>query len=278
MNEIELYCMNIIISIFCLFAILVFVSVYVEIRERNKVESKPKIIWDEMLMDNEYHQSIKFWKDNNINVCMTLECNIHTIIYSHMIAKYVLLHKDNITSVYYGDKQITIWMKRFDRNFNITLFDNGYLRMIGCENLEDFFSVVTILNRILYRGTDIIITKNNIKHVDFIAEPDKIGIFDVKIQMINSNFKLPFEVDEKKLSKILLQEHNLKTEDTEFGYIDCTYYPSIYSPVNIKHNASISIFKKDAIIITKTYQQLISAYQFQERLLYKYMDQIKIIE
>lgn len=128
---------------------------------------------------------------------------------------------------------------------------------------------------------------NKTQHINFIDQPQKIGIFDVNVRMINSNFKLNYKVDRKKLAKLLRNNHYLGTKDRDFGYIECKYQPyGGHSCVNIKYQydeyskPSIFVFQTGAIIITgaKTLHQIIMSYHFIIRLLNKYYDEIKILE
>jgi len=188
------------------------------------------------------------------------------------------------------------------RNYiNIKVFKNGSLQMTGCKDLEDFYNVTTTLIKILKRGADVQIDNvqkdniqiynvqddNMLEHLDFIECSTSIGIYDVKIRMINSNFKLDYKVDRKKLARILKKSHRLGCKDTDIGYVECKYQPNGgHSCVNIKYEydkenkPSIFVFQTGAIIITgaKNLNHIIMAYHFVHKILEKYYNEIKIVE
>jgi len=123
--------------------------------------------------------------------------------------------------------------------------------------------------------------------LDYITEPKAIGIYDVKIRMINSNFKLNYKIDRKKLARFLRKNHGRNTRNTDLGYIECKYEPTGgHSCVNIKYQyddkskPSIFVFQTGAIIITgaKNLHHIIMSYKFINKVLNKYYDEIKIIE
>lgn len=261
-------------------------------------------------------ESKQFLKDHNIKIStITLDCKLHTIINLDKFAKYVVLKEDEIVSIKFGNRtdtatnrtivfikpkkkpsvknfynQVTILMKPTnnpERNYiNIKVFKNGSLQMTGCKDMDDFTNVTTTLINILKTGKTIN-RHNKTIHVKLIKEPEKIGINDVKIRMINSNFKLDYKIDRKKLAKLLKKNHRKNTKDTEIGYVECKYEPtSGHSCVNIKYHydetnrPSIFVFQTGAIIITgaKTLQHIIMAYHFINKILAHYHDKIRIID
>ena len=259
----------------------------------------------------------QFLKDHGISIStITLDCKLHTLIDVDKFAKNVVLREDEIVSVKFGNRkdiatnrtiviikskkkpskknfynQVTILMKPMNnpaRNYiNIKVFKNGSLQMTGCKDMDDFNNVTTTLIRILSEGTNIENRKGKKIHIKFIDSPTKIGIFNVKIRMINSNFKLDHKIDRKKLARLLRKNHKENTNDTEFGYIEFKYKPNGgHSCVNIKYHhdenkkTSIFVFQTGAIIITgaKNLNHIIMAYRFINRIIEKYFDQIRIVD
>lgn len=105
--------------------------------------------------------------------------------------------------------------------------------------------------------------------------------------MINSNFRVDYKIDRKKLDRILKKNHGHNTKDKTIGYVKSKYDPTGgHSCVNIKYKydenntISIFVFQTGAIIITgaKNYSQIMSAYIFIDKILKRYMDEIKIID
>lgn len=259
-----------------------------------------------------YIEAKKFLNDHNIKIStITLDCKLGTLIDVDLFAKNVILKEDQIVSVKFGNRndpatnrtivvlkakkkpstknfynQVTILMKPTnnpERNYiNIKVFKNGSLQMTGCKDMEDFNNVTVKLIEILKNGRR---SKKDNKHIKFISDPNKIGIYDVKIRMINSDFKLDYKVDRKKLAKILKKYHGQNTKDKEIGYVECKYQPTGgHSCVNIKYNndgnkTSIFVFQTGSIIITgaKNLNHIISAYFFIHKVLSRYYKKIKIL-
>lgn len=258
-----------------------------------------------------------FLENHKITIStITLDCKLHTSINVDKFAKNVILREDEIVSVKYGNRndpatnrtiviikskkkpsiknfynQVTILMKPTnnpDRNYiNIKVFKNGSLQMTGCKDMDDFSNVTNTLIKILKRGRDIKNKQGKTIHINFVDGPDKIGIFDTKIRMINSNFRLDYKVDRKKLAKLLKKNHGKYTKDTEIGHVEFKYKPNGgHSCVNIKYKyddinkPSIFVFQTGAVIITgaKNLHHIIMSYRYIQKILNKYYDLIKIVD
>ena len=263
-----------------------------------------------------YKRAKKFLKSNNILIStITLDCKLHSIIDVDAMAKYLILREDEVVSVKFGDRndiatnrtiviikskkkpsnkifynQITILMKPMnnpERNYiNIKVFKNGSLHMTGFKDMDDFNNVSNTLVHVLIRGRDIV-KNNHTKHIPFVLSPDKVAVSDTKIRLINSNFKINYRIDRKKLARLLKKNHNKNTKDKEIGYVECKYEPTGgHSCVNIKYQydatskPSIFVFQTGAIIITgaKTLDHIVKSYEWIHKILKKYHDEIKIIE
>lgn len=263
-----------------------------------------------------YDKAKQFLKENKISIStITLNCKLNTIVLNDCFAKYVILKYDGIVSVKYGNRkdaatnrsivvlkakkkpskknfynQVTILIKPTNnpnRNYiNIKVFKNGSLQITGCKDMDDFKNVVKNLISILKKGARVR-SHGKVKHVPFIESPDNIGISDIKIRMINSDFKVDYKIDRKKLDKLLKKHHGRNTRDMEIGYVDFKYTPTGgHSCVNIKyhydeiHRPSIFVFQTGSIIITgaKTLYHIIDAYNFIQKILVKYYHQIRIVE
>lgn len=265
---------------------------------------------------NNFLEAKKFLVEHNIKIStITLDCKLHTLINVDVFAKNVILCENEIVSVKFGNRkdpatnrtivilktkkkpsaknfynQVTILMKPTNNTqhsyINIKVFKNGSLQMTGCKDMDDFFNVTTTLIDVLKRGRDIEV-KGKKTHLSFVEEPDKIGIFDIRIRMINSNFNLGYKVDRKKLARILKKKHRINTKDKEIGYVECKYEPTGgHSCVNIKYQydennkPSIFVFQTGAVIITgaKNLSHIIKAYEFIIKILNKYHNEVRIID
>jgi len=278
-------------------------------------------------MYNTYNDAKQFLSDHNIIIStITLDCKLHTLINVDVFSKNVDLIDGEIVSVKYGNRndtatnrtiitippkkktskkafynQVTILMKPKNnraRNYiNIKVFKNGSLQMTGCKDMDDFNNVAHTLINILTKGKDIYNRHGKIrKHINYIESPAKIGLFDIKIRMINSNFNMPYKIDRKKLSKLLTKYYGKYTKDKEIGYVEHKYSPnSTHSCVNIKYKdiatgtslipdnikrPSIFVFQTGSIIITgaKNLQHIIASYIFIQLILEKFLNKVKIID
>lgn len=264
-----------------------------------------------------YSNQTKFLENHGINVStITLDCKLGTLIDVDTFAKNVILRENEIVSVKYGNRkdpatnrtivvikrkkkpsnfgfynQVTILMKPTNnpiRNYlNIKVFLNGSLQITGCKDMEDFRNVTTTLISVLQRGYKKKNKDGRSINVPFITSPDKIGIFDVKIRMINCNFRMDYKIDKKKLHKLLKKNHDQNTKDKKLGPIECKYEPTGgHSCVNIKYKydeitkVSIFVFQTGSIIITgaKNFRQIIVTYRFIHKVLARYCSKIKIID
>lgn len=265
-----------------------------------------------------YLEAKKFLVEHGIKIStITLDCKLHTLIDVDIFSKNVTLRENGIVSVKFGNRkdpatnrtiittkkpkkqstknffnQVTILMKPLNnpgRNYiNIKVFKNGSLQMTGCKDMDDFNNVTNRLIKILKRGHNVKTKNGKVSNIKFIHSPDDIGIFNIKIRMINSNFKLDYCIDRKKLDRLLKKYHSKNTTDKEIGYVDYKYDPTGgHSCVNIKYHydnvnkpPSVFVFRTGSIIITgaKTLNHIISAYHYILSILNRYYDEIKIVK
>lgn len=266
-------------------------------------------------MYTKYKHAKKFLDEHGIQISTTsLECNLHTQVYIQQFAQYVPLDIKGIISIKYGNRnnlitnrmlpcikkyhkngrnfynQATILIspyRKYEKKYvNIKVFQNGTLQITGCKDMDQFYWVTTKLIKILYKGATI--DHNGKKtHIKFVKDPDQMGIYDVKIRMINSNFKIDYRIDRKRLYVLLIKNHHIWTTDKEIGYVECEN-DSVrgHSCVNIKcptpdqHKTSIFIFQTGSIIITgaKKFSHIIHAYKYVQKILKRYYREIRIID
>lgn len=266
------------------------------------------------------NDSMKFLKDHGIKIStITLNCTLGVCVDLGKFSKYVVLDENAIVNVKFGDRknpatnrtivrnlttkqskknffnQVTLMIKpgkgKVNKYINVKVFNNGSLHLTGCKDIEDFTYVVNILIKILLRGTyakDFSSGTGVLKKIKFVDDKayKKIGIYDEKIRLINSNFKIEYKIDRKRLDALLKKHHNIRTTDTEIGYVDRTHRSNGgHACTNIKYHydennkPSIFVFQTGSIIITgaKTLYQIISAYHYIKLILKKYENQIKVV-
>jgi TATA-box binding protein (TBP) (component of TFIID and TFIIIB) len=146
---------------------------------------------------------------------------------------------------------------------NVKLFKNGSIQMTGCVSLDNIVDTLTILCDELVKVRAILepLKMKSMVIKSYVGDASEINITkvnDVKIRMINSNFRIGFKVDREQLYQILLGDG-----------IECTYEPCVHACINIKYytnsdKVSIFVFESGAIIITggKSKDNVVGAYNF----------------
>lgn len=268
-----------------------------------------------------YENYLKFMKKKKISIStITLNCKLHTKVKLKRFAKEVVktLNINDIAECHFGDpndkttngtviseallkkmkkkrvskrkvnfyNQATILMRpsnpdRKTSFMNLKVFKNGSLQVTGCREISDFKEVAEKLISKL---------KNGINGKMFVNDGTDLQIYDLKINMINSNFKIGMKICREKLYALLKKFHEKDTRDTEIGHVKVTYNPSGgHSCVNITHfyqegdnhvKIHIYVFQTGSVIITgaKNYQQIVSAYFYLKKIIKKYQEQIQIVE
>ena len=220
---------------------------------------------------------------------MTFTCQLNTDVYIENVGKYVDLRLDGINTVkikndmvrsiipvklnpkkikknkksFYNQITLKIATPNKKKPVNVKLFENGSIQMTGCICIED---CVYVLEQVCYefkKVKGILGNNNKITSIHFVKNCDVLDIDkiqDIKIVMINSNYKIGFNINRSELYKALLLDG-----------IDCTFEPCVHACVNIKYTydenniISIFVFESGAIIITgaKNKDHIIKAYKLQ---------------
>ncbi len=240
-------------------------------------------------IDNNQFDSLKNLEKlpKNINIStITLTCKINTKFNVINIGKYIKLSKCGICSVeyknehnvnsvrsllykkkkkkkraFYNQATLEIYKENSKGYMNIKLFNNGSIQMTGCRGLQDFVNVINLLCKELNKSIGILVDMKTFIHKPFMSEPNYMcidGVEDIRIRMINTNFRLNHHVDREILYNIL-----------KLQGIDCRFEPNKHACVNIKrqcknNTVSIFVFEKGSVIITaaRNYSQIISSYEF----------------
>jgi TATA-box binding protein (TBP) (component of TFIID and TFIIIB) len=175
--------------------------------------------------------------------------------------------------IFYNQLTFIIYSKYSKKDINTKLFKNGAIQMSGCKHIEDIINILNILTESL-NNTRAIMENNVIIDKPFILN-NKINITDFKISLINTNFKIPFQVEREIFYNILINNK-----------INCRYEPCKHACVNIKYTpsdddnkkASIFVFQSGNIIITgtKTISIITEAYNYIKQLIKAHLKQIII--
>jgi TATA-box binding protein (TBP) (component of TFIID and TFIIIB) len=151
---------------------------------------------------------------------------------------------------------------------HVKLFSNGALHITGCQTCYDVTETLTSIINKLKRDKYVVDKTNGelvLRH--FVNDKKLLDISLVsglKVNMINTNFTIPFCVNLKNLYELLLSENK-----------ECRYDKINHSCVNIKYEhpekeISIFVFEKGSIVITgaKTGEQINCAYVFINKFVY----------
>lgn len=165
---------------------------------------------------------------------------------------------------------------------NIFIFPNGSFRTVGCRTIK---TVTIMINEIFC-----FFKYNN----GLVLDKDKLSLNNIRITMINSDFKLNRKIKQKKLFDIICNEYTIEND----GNIkSCLYDPDKYPGINIKFlkdvskidssksytrkgrkkidgEVSVLIFRSGSIIITG-YKKPIEAkyaYEYINQILLKHSD------
>lgn len=159
-----------------------------------------------------------------------------------------------------------------DNKISIKIFKNGSIQMSGVKSLYACNLALSKLIDSLSKEYGVIID-NKIHDIKFVSDRKKIKVNRYKVDMINSNFNINYEVNRENLYNILLRKK-----------IECRYEPSIHACVNIKFrptesikNISIFVFQSGHIIITgaKNINNISESYDYITELLSEHKSEIE---
>ena len=163
------------------------------------------------------------------------------------------------------DNQISVKIMHEKTKLNFKIFKNGAIQTTGSKHFDDFWYGIEYLCKELNEDNYV---KNKKKF-----NTDSINNF--KIDMINANFNIGFQIDRNKLSNLL---------DTK--EIKNTFDPEVHAGVILKYNyknirkVSIFVFESGSIIITgaKNKYQLLGTYEYINNLLFENYKEIALID
>jgi TATA-box binding protein (TBP) (component of TFIID and TFIIIB) len=194
------------------------------------------------------------------------------------------------------ENQITVIFQPYEDllhyKINIKIFKNGVIQMTGVKNEKDAEKTINYIAaklKIMQHENDDIVSLDTI-----------ISVSDLRIRLINSDFQVPFKINNYKLQSWIIQNTELV----------CIYEPCIYPGVKLlyywnnefKHNGickckkpcagkgnscgdgqckkiTISVFQSGSIIITGAVEmiQLSTVHKFIETMLFKAKNDIEHI-
>ena len=201
---------------------------------------------------------------------ITLTCSFNTEFIIKNISKYLKQSslpekkrrkKNQKRKKFYNQETLIYRSKILNNKINVKIFKNGSLQITGSRSLENFLEIMIIVCNQL-KNIKIIYKDNKIVTKNFATDPEQVDIMkinNIKIQLINSNYTVNFNVDRPKL------DHLLKINN-----YNSSFEPWFHAAVKIKYHVgdnrkvSVFVFEKGAIIITGSNNKndLIKAYNF----------------
>lgn len=295
-------------------------------QKHKKIKKEQEIRFENELLNNDnesakekYIKYKNFLEEKGISIStMTIVCSTGSKINISNFSKTIVLRESEIVYIKYGYRnkkiivrtivpikkkkkkkitkesnfynQLTIKMRcpNHVQNRYVTykIFLNGSFQITGCKDMDDFYNTASTLIKILKEGKYV---KNNLGEYDYYQyaeDPENIGIYNVRICLINSNFKVGYKIERKKLASILKEKHGRNSKNKEIGYVENKFEPSSgHSCVNIKYcyapgkKVSIFVFQTGSIIITGkiTLEKLVEGYHFINKILNMYLNDIRIV-
>lgn len=146
------------------------------------------------------------------------------------------------------------------REIRVRITTNGTLQMSGIQNIDEIIKTIEVIGEEFQN--EVWFEKQELFDINYSENP--------QINMINSNFRIPFNINLEKLSELVSNKN-----------IECRYDQINHSCVHIKYlceekQISIFCFEKGSIVITgcKNYKQIRGSYEFIYKFLYSNYKQI----
>jgi TATA-box binding protein (TBP) (component of TFIID and TFIIIB) len=169
--------------------------------------------------------------------------------------------------VFYNQVSIHCKIKTKTDPVHIKLFKNGSIQITGCQTGQDIIEILSLMINKLKTEKYIIDTKTKkLIEKTFISDKNYLDISHVsnlKVNMINTNYVMPFKINLEELYKLLIAKNT-----------ECRYDKLSHSCVNIKYNhpekkVSIFVFEKGSIVITgaKNGEHIRMAYDYINKIL-----------
>lgn len=227
------------------------------------------------------HNSVNIPKDINIST-MTMQAKFDTTFIPWNIYMYIDRNPENIIKVTIKNNnnrekrtkkkseflnQVTVRVKVSNKRNNmpisVKIFRNGTLHFTGCQSVENMLEVAHKIC-IECKKTRAIIKDGTIKEIQFAKNTEALCVekmHSFKVDMINSNFYVPFEINRPNLYTILKKDkYNVCYDSNKHAAVNLTY----------KKGVTIFIFESGSVIIivgNNGIEPVVQGYNF----IYKYL-------
>jgi TATA-box binding protein (TBP) (component of TFIID and TFIIIB) len=111
---------------------------------------------------------------------------------------------------------------------NIKIFKNGNVQMTGIKSIEDGIDAINFFIEAI---------RSNPERGEIVSTPDTMTLTDYSIRLINSDFRVNFEIRRELLHKCLIEKYGNKS----------SYEPCIYPGVKLQYYWNKTNPKKDGI-------------------------------
>ena len=182
------------------------------------------------------------------------------------------------------ENQTTLIVKVFDDipyYVNAKCFRNGNIQITGVKEEGDGPRSLQIIS-------------DNVRELRDVAKtPDRLGVYDFKIRLINTDFKMPFSIDNYALQHAMIKNYeNISIyEKCIYPGVKIVYFHQDNSPVKdgncccasfcrgaVCKKITIAVFQSGSVIITGgvSRAQIDEAYAFIQRVLTKHRPEIEM--
>lgn len=154
--------------------------------------------------------------------------------FTHFSKKFLSQKKKENKSKRFDNQLTVIYKYNNESLMNIKMFKNGNIQITGVKAIKDGNDMIDILISIL---------KNiHVKEPQAVKNIDKMTNNNYKVALINSDFKIGFEIKRDKLYNILINAYHNK----------CSFEPCIYPGVKIQYFWNSYNKKRNGVCSCKT--------------------------
>ncbi len=249
----------------------------------------------------------KYMKMNSIKIAtITIHGRFLTKINSKNIAYYMDLDKDGICEVHYGKReniktnrfldevvkkpkkkpkkifynQVTVVLSHNNKGgketkINVKLFNSGVFHIVGCKNMTTFYEVLEKIINLLKETKTKIKKCGEIKTIKYVHNINKLEITNIKIAMINSEFKINNMIDRDKLYYYLCMNEISCKNTQQHACVNIKYTDYIDGKV-----ISIFVFQSGSIIITgaRNIGHIVTAHSYIMKIIKHYNNKLYIVK
>jgi hypothetical protein len=233
---------------------------------------------------------------------MTLEAKFKTTFYPWNIYKYIKRDKNSIINVIKGNykkkekhintinektkhirkgvnsknKQSTVFLNQVtvsikvdnkEKPVSVKIFNNGTVHFTGCIDINNLIEASYKLCIECKRPIAILNEDGKVVDINFVDNPDELSIdniYDIKIDMINCIFVVPFKIDRSKLQILMKNDgYNVTYDSNRHAGVKISY-------VSVNKKITIFVFESGSVIIilgSQGFSRINEIYTF----IYKYL-------